>query len=96
MAPVSAPPNDPLPVKTPREALALLIRISAARALYRTSDAHLMKPWMAEKTLMTFREAVLRNFVLNHNVHHRAQMESIRLNDIPCLRCMVRRRMKER
>jgi uncharacterized damage-inducible protein DinB len=47
-----------------------------------------MKPWsllMGGKTLMTLpRAVVLRNFVLNHNVHHRAQMGVyLRLNDIP-------------
>jgi uncharacterized damage-inducible protein DinB len=90
MAPVGAPPNDPLPVKTPREALALFDKNlgSARAALASTSDAHLMKPWslkMAGKTLMTLpRAAVVRNFVLNHNVHHRAQMGVyLRLNDIP-------------
>jgi len=37
------------------------------------------------KTLMTMpRVAVVRNFVLNHNVHHRAQMGVyLRLNDVP-------------
>jgi uncharacterized damage-inducible protein DinB len=30
------------------------------------------------------RAAVLRNFVLNHNVHHRAQLGVyLRLNDVP-------------
>src|SRR5436190_18538245 len=90
LAPAGAPPYNPQPAKTPQEALALFDRnLAAARAsLSGTSDAHLMKPWsllMGGKTMMTMHRAVvLRNFVLNHNVHHRAQMGVyLRLNDIP-------------
>lgn len=90
LAPVGAPSNNPQPAKTPKEALDLFDRnLAAARtSLSGTSDAHLMKPWsllMGGKTLMTLpRTVVLRNFVLNHNVHHRAQMGVyLRLNDIP-------------
>ena len=90
LAPAGAPPYNPQPARTPKEALALFDRNLAAakKALSETSDGHLMKPWsllMAGKTLMTLpRAVVLRNFVLNHNVHHRAQMGVyLRLNDIP-------------
>jgi len=90
LAPVGAPPHTPQPAKTPKDALAAFDKnLAAARAaLASTTDAHLMKPWslkMAGKTVMTLpRFAVLRNFVLNHNVHHRAQMGVyLRLNDIP-------------
>jgi uncharacterized damage-inducible protein DinB len=90
LAPVGAPPHKPQIAKTTKEALATFDRnLAAARAaLSSTSDAHLMKPWslkMGGKTVMTLpRAAVLRNFVLNHNVHHRAQMGVyLRLNDIP-------------
>jgi uncharacterized damage-inducible protein DinB len=90
MAPVGAPPYNPQSAKTTREALALFDKNlgSARAALASTNDAHLMKPWslkMAGKTLLTMpRAAVVRNFVLNHNVHHRAQMGVyLRLNDIP-------------
>ena len=53
-----------------------------------TNDEHLMKPWslkMGGKTVLTLpRVAVVRNFVLNHNIHHRAQLGVyLRLNDIP-------------
>ena len=59
----------------------------AKAALAGTNDEHLMKPWslkMGGKTILTLpRVAVLRNFVLNHNVHHRAQLGVyLRLNDI--------------
>jgi uncharacterized damage-inducible protein DinB len=61
---------------------------AAKAALAGTSDEHLMKPWslkMGGKTVLTLpRIAVVRNFVLNHNVHHRAQMGVyLRMNDIP-------------
>jgi len=60
----------------------------ARAALAGTNDEHLMKPWslkMGGKTILTMpRLAVVRNFVLNHNVHHRAQLGVyLRLNDIP-------------
>jgi uncharacterized damage-inducible protein DinB len=63
--------------------------LNAARsALAGTNDEHLLKPWslkMGGKTILTMpRVAVLRNFVLNHNIHHRAQMGVyLRLNNIP-------------
>ena len=60
----------------------------ARAAIESTSDAELMKPWSllkAGKTLMTMpKVAVLRGFVMNHNIHHRAQLGVyLRLNDIP-------------
>ena len=63
--------------------------IGAARAaLAGTNDEHLLKPWslkMGGKTILTMpRVAVLRNFVLNHTIHHRAQLGVyLRLNNIP-------------
>jgi uncharacterized damage-inducible protein DinB len=90
LAPVGAPSYNPQPARTISEALATFDKnLAAARAaLASTNDAHLMKLWslkMAGKTLMTMpRAVVLRNFVLNHNVHHRAQMGVyLRLNDVP-------------
>ena len=90
LAPVGAPPYNPQVAKSPKEALDIFDRnLSAAKAsLASTNDAHLMKPWslkMGGKTLMTMpRAVVIRNFVLNHNVHHRAQMGVyLRLNDVP-------------
>ena len=60
----------------------------ARAAIDSTSDAELMKPWSllkAGKTLMPMpKVAVLRGFVMNHNIHHRAQLGVyLRLNDIP-------------
>jgi uncharacterized damage-inducible protein DinB len=63
--------------------------VSAARAtLAGAEDAHLMKPWSLQKngrTLMTLpRAAVLRSFMMNHHIHHRAQLTVyLRLNDVP-------------
>jgi uncharacterized damage-inducible protein DinB len=90
VAPEGGPAYSPQSVKTRQEALDIFDSNMAAakKALSSTNDSHLMKPWslkMGGKTVMTMpRAAVLRNFVLNHNVHHRAQMGVyLRLNDIP-------------
>ena len=90
LAPAGAPTYNPQPVKTRQEALDLFDKNLAAakKSLSSTTDGDLMKPWslkMGGKTLMTMpRAVVLRNFVLNHNIHHRAQMGVyLRLNDIP-------------
>ena len=90
LAPPGAPPYQPPPIGTRSDILAAFDKnLRAAReSLSKTNDEHLMKPWslkMGGKTVMTIpRVAVLRNFVLNHNVHHRAQMGVyLRLNDIP-------------
>lgn len=64
-------------------------RVAQARAaLERTSDEAFLKPWSplrAGQTLMTMPKiAVLRSFVLNHLIHHRAQLGAyLRLNGIP-------------
>jgi uncharacterized damage-inducible protein DinB len=57
-------------------------------ALAGASDAELMKPWSLlnnGKTLMTLpKVAVVRGFVMNHLIHHRAQLGVyLRLNNIP-------------
>ncbi len=51
-------------------------------------DAHMMKPWSLQaggQTLFTLPKAgVLRSFVMNHIIHHRAQLGVyLRLNNIP-------------
>jgi uncharacterized damage-inducible protein DinB len=61
---------------------------NAKKGIAAASDEQLMKPWSLLKTgqtLMTMPKiAVLRSFVLNHIIHHRAQMGVyLRLNDIP-------------
>ncbi len=61
---------------------------STRAALAAAEDAHLMKPWSLQKngrTLMTMpRAVVLRSFMMNHHIHHRAQLTVyLRLNDVP-------------
>jgi uncharacterized damage-inducible protein DinB len=60
----------------------------AKKGIAAASDEQLMRPWSLLKTgqtIMTMPKiAVLRSFVLNHIIHHRAQMGVyLRLNDIP-------------
>jgi uncharacterized damage-inducible protein DinB len=60
----------------------------ARKGIAAAADAELMKPWSLLKTgqtIMTMPKiAVLRSFVMNHIIHHRAQMGVyLRLNDIP-------------
>ncbi len=63
--------------------------LSAARkALSEVSDELLFKNWSlrhGNHTLLTMPKlAILRSFVMNHNIHHRAQLGVyLRLNDIP-------------
>ena len=83
------------PVKTPelnstREVLQKFDENAAATraAIVAASDEDLFKPWSLQsngKTLMTMPKiAVLRGFVMNHMIHHRAQLGVyLRLNDIP-------------
>lgn len=57
-------------------------------AIAGASDADLFKPWALMSngnTLLTMPKiAVLRSFVMNHMIHHRAQLGVyLRLNDIP-------------
>ncbi len=63
--------------------------VAAGRAaIAGASDAQLVKPWTLlsnGKTIFTLpRIAVLRSFVINHTIHHRAQLGVyLRLNNIP-------------
>lgn len=61
---------------------------SARAALAAAKDEELFKPWSLAKggqTLMTMPKiAVVRSWVLNHTIHHRAMLcVYLRLNDIP-------------
>lgn len=88
-----APPGEP-PLRMPQansreEFLAQFDgNVAAARAaIAGAGDEHLLKPWTllnGGKTVLTLpRIAVLRSFVLNHNIHHRAQLGVyLRLNDV--------------
>ena len=62
--------------------------VKARAAIASASDGELFKTWSLQRdgnTLMTLpKVAVLRGFVMNHNIHHRAQLGVyLRLNDIP-------------
>ena len=89
-----APNGVPIPqapaAKSRQELLAIFDKNVAAEraAIAGASDAELMKMWALQRngqTLMTVPKiAVLRSFVMNHGIHHRAQLGVyLRLNDIP-------------
>ncbi len=78
------------PVKTRAELLSLFDdNVKKTRAaLVGTSDAELMAPWALKRAGQTIfsmpRAAVWRSFVMNHLIHHRAQLGVyLRLNDVP-------------
>lgn len=90
MAPGGTPPTPPAAPNDVSELLATFDEKAAeARAVIAgASDEELMKPWSLlqnGKSLMTLpKVAVLRSFVMNHLIHHRAQLGVyLRLNDIP-------------
>ncbi len=89
--PGGAPPTPPPAPKSRKELLELFDKNAAAgRAALAAAndDAHWMKPWTllsSGKTVLTMpRVAVMRGFVMNHLIHHRAQLGVyLRLNDVP-------------
>jgi uncharacterized damage-inducible protein DinB len=90
IAPPGAPPYRPPEIKSRKELLEMFDKnaASAREIISSTTDKHLSKPWTllhGGKTVLTLpRFAVLRSFVFNHSVHHRAQLGVyLRLNNIP-------------
>ncbi len=90
IAPPGAPPYKEEPVTSQKEILARLDKnVAAARAaIAGAADDHLMKPWSllsGGNPIFTLpRIAVLRSMIMNHGIHHRAQLGVyLRLNDIP-------------
>lgn len=89
----AAPGGQPLrakSVESVQEALETFDKnVAAARAaISGASDEHLMKPWTllaGGKTIFTQpRAGVLRGMIMNHTIHHRAQLAVyLRLNDVP-------------
>ncbi len=82
-------PTPPAP-KTTQELLALLDAKAAEgrAAIAGASDEALGKPWTLYKSgqqiLQMPKFVVLRSFVLNHMIHHRAQLGVyLRLNNVP-------------
>ncbi len=89
-APVGGEPYQP-PKRATRQAILDLFDrnvASARKALAAATDEQMAQPWSlvrAGATLFTLpRATVLRRFVLNHLVHHRAILcVYLRLNDVP-------------
>ncbi len=88
--PAGAAPIQPN-VMTSRKELLALFDGSAAKgraAIASASDEALMKPWTllagGQEVLTLPRVAVLRSYVMNHLIHHRAQLGVyLRLNNVP-------------
>jgi len=90
IAPPGAPPYKEEPLTSRSELLAHFDKnVTAARAaLAGSSDEHFMQTWSllsGGQTLFSMPRIVcIRSFVLNHTIHHRAQLGVyLRLNDIP-------------
>jgi uncharacterized damage-inducible protein DinB len=84
----NAPPQPEL--KSRKEILDTFDKNTAAarKAIAGAGDESLMKPWSLQSkgnNIFTMpRIAVLRSFIMNHTIHHRAQLGVyLRLNDIP-------------
>jgi uncharacterized damage-inducible protein DinB len=90
LAPPGGEPYKPSVVNSRAEALKLFDKnvAEAKKAIAAASDERLLKPWTllsGGKEILTLSSlAVIRSFVLNHTIHHRAQLGvCLRLNDIP-------------
>jgi uncharacterized damage-inducible protein DinB len=89
-APPGAPPYETPKFSSTEQLLAAFDKsVAQARtALAAADDNTFLAPWTlmaGGKPMMTMpRVAVIRSFVMNHTVHHRAQLGVyLRLNDIP-------------
>jgi uncharacterized damage-inducible protein DinB len=90
MAPPGEPPYQPPQAHSRPEILEMFDKnIQVARAaIAEARDEHLLRPWTllsGGKTVFTLpRITVLRSMIMNHSIHHRAQLGIyLRLNDIP-------------
>jgi uncharacterized damage-inducible protein DinB len=88
MSPGNPPPATPQ-AKSSAEAVSIFDQnVKEARALIAgASDEELMTPWSLkskDESMFTMpRIAVLRSFIMNHSIHHRAQLcLYLRLNDV--------------
>ncbi len=86
----AAAPYAPAKAETNQDLLTIFDKAAgeARAALAGASDEELFKPWTlrnGDQVLFTMpKVAVLRSFVINHIIHHRAQLTVyLRLNDIP-------------
>jgi uncharacterized damage-inducible protein DinB len=90
IAPVGAEPPKAEPCNSREELLSKFDgHVASARAaIAGASDADLLATWTllkgGQEVFSLPRVAALRSFVMNHNVHHRAQLGVyLRLNDVP-------------
>lgn len=90
LAPPDGKPFEQPKADTRNELLAMFDKNVAAAhaAIAEVSDEELMKSWSLRhsgNTILTMPKiAVIRTWVMNHNVHHRAQLGVyLRLNDVP-------------
>ena len=90
LAPGGVPLPGPAAVKSRKELLEAFDKNAGAarKAIAGANDAHLLKPWTllhnGKQVLSMPRIVVLRSFVMNHGIHHRAQLGVyLRLNDVP-------------
>jgi uncharacterized damage-inducible protein DinB len=90
MAPNGVPMQPPPPPKTRKELLELFDKhvARARKALAGASDPQLLKQWSflnnGQVLFSMPRIACLRTWVMNHVIHHRAQLGVyLRLNNIP-------------
>ncbi len=90
ISPDGKPPQKDMPVKSQKELLDKFDKnvMEARAAIVGASDEDLMKSWSllaTGKALITMpRVAILRNMVMNHLIHHRAQLTIyLRLIDVP-------------
>ncbi len=89
-APPGAPPYETPKFASNKDLLAAFDKsVAEARAALATAeDGKMLAPWTlmaGGKTIMTMpRVGVIRTFVMNHTIHHRAQLGVyLRLNDVP-------------
>jgi uncharacterized damage-inducible protein DinB len=90
IAPIEGPPYQP-PAADSRQAILALFEqnLAAARAaIAKCSDERFMQRWTllaGGKQIFTLpRIAVIRSMIMNHAVHHRAQLGVyLRMNDVP-------------
>ena len=89
MAPGGVPLKAPLAASIADVLASFDKNVTAAReAIAGAADEHLFKPWTllsgGNAVMSLPRIAVLRSFVMNHIIHHRAQLGVyLRLNDLP-------------
>lgn len=89
-----SPPDQPQPrAELPKNRAELLAAFdknvaSGRAALAQAGDDQMMKPWTllagGNRIFTMPKAAVMRTFVMNHLIHHRAQLTVyLRLNDVP-------------